>query len=374
MALSQELSLEVRRGFTLVELLVVIAIIGVLVGLLLPAVQAAREAARRMQCMNHVKQLTLGVHNYHDVYRTTPLHMHRAAHDWGGVGASGNLSWYFGLLPFVEESNAFNFLPAAFTGSGYSWNGIVSGNSELGQIARARIGTFICPSESATNDNVPGLANFNYVANAGPPRHLLLPNSGTSANSRGFISHSRVTTGRPNTVNCNATWNPGSNNTVRFNHITDGLSNTAAISESLVNEGRGNSSDRRRNLYYTNSALIQVPNTPIRDVVTDGLAGHINWGDWSQYKGLSWIYTSSWEKHLYNHVFPPNTISIPGYNTDWFRCSEADGAITPSSNHVGGIQISMADGSVRFLSDSIALEVWWALGTRSGGEVVTLEP
>ncbi|XZE21739.1 DUF1559 domain-containing protein [Pirellulaceae bacterium SH449] len=366
-------SKHARRGFTLVELLVVIAIIGILVGLLLPAVQSAREAARRMQCMNNVKQLTLAIHNYHDAFRATPLHMHRAAHDWGGAGASGNLSWYFGTLPFIEATNAYNFVPSAFSGSGFSWNGIVSGNTELGQIARQRIPSFVCPSESVENVNVPRLANFNYVANAGPPRHIALPLSGTSSNSRGFISHSRVTPGRPNTVNCSGNWLAGANNTVRFNSFTDGLSNTAAISESLVNEGQGRSRDRRRNLYYTNSALIQVPNTPIAAVVADGLAGHVNWPDWGQYKGLSWIYTSSWEKHLYNHVFPPNTISIPGYNTDWFRCSEADGAITPSSNHVGGIQVSMADGSVQFISDSIDLNVWWALGTRNGGEVVNLD-
>ncbi|MEC8554869.1 MAG: H-X9-DG-CTERM domain-containing protein [Planctomycetota bacterium] len=85
--------------------------------------------------------------------------------------------------------------------------------------------------------------------------------------------------------------------------------------------------------------------------MANGLADHVNWPSWRQYKGTSWIYTSSWEKHLNDHVFPPNTISIPGYNTDWFRCSEADGAITPASNHTGGIQVAIADGSVQFISD-----------------------
>ena len=358
-----------RNGFTLVELLVVIAIIGILVGLLLPAVQAAREAARRMQCSNNLKQLGLAMHNYHDVHKATPLHMHRAAHDYG-VGDSGNLSWYFGVLPYVEESNAFNFLPSAFTGSGYSWNGIVSGNSELGQIARVQMSTFQCPSESVTNENVPGLGNFNYVASSGPPRQLALPIEGTSSRSRGFISHSRMAQAGPGTTNCTGNWLSGSNNTVRFRDITDGLSNTCAVSESLVNDGSGNSNDPRRNLYYTGSALIQVPGTNIADVVADGLANHVNWSSWSQYKGLSWLYTSSWEKHLYQHVFPPNTISIPGYNTDWFRCSEADSAVTPSSNHTGGVQVTMADGSVHFISENIDINTWWALGSCAGGEVV----
>lgn len=101
------------RAFTLVELLVVIAIIGVMVGLLLPAVQAAREAARRMQCSNNLKQLTLSMHNYHDTFNSTPVHMHRAGHDWGGnQGSNGNLSWYFGLLSFIEQGNVFDTVPS----------------------------------------------------------------------------------------------------------------------------------------------------------------------------------------------------------------------------------------------------------------------
>ena len=232
-------------------------------------------------------------------------------------------------------------------------------------MARVNVSTFVCPSESATNINVPGLANFNYVANSGPPRQLALPSGEVSNTSRGIISHSRMTAGGPGTANCSGSMLAGSNSTVRFKDVTDGLSNTAAVSESLVNEGNGNSNDKRRNLYYTDSAMIQTPGASIRAVVADGLANHVNWSEWSQYKGLSWLYTSSWEKHLYQHVFPPNTISIPSYNTDWFRCSEADSAITPSSNHTGGIQISMADGSVHFISNSIDIDTWWAIGTLS---------
>lgn len=360
------------RAFTLVELLVVIAIIGVMVGLLLPAVQAAREAARRMQCSNNLKQLTLSMHNYHDTFNSTPVHMHRAGHDWGGnQGSNGNLSWYFGLLSFIEQGNVFDTVPSTTSGAGFSWDGILSGTTPLGQMARVNVPTFRCPSESEENRLVPGLANFNYVANAGPPRHLALPVAGSSSRSRGIISHSRVTNGHPNTANCSGALLASSNNRVRFSDVIDGLSNTAAISECLVNDGSGNSRDVRRNLYYTNSARIQTIGAPIASVVQDGLANHANWAQWSQYKGISWLYTSSWEKHLYNHVFPPNTISIPGYNTDWFRCSEADSAITPGANHPGGVQISMADGSVRFVTDSINIEIWWAIGSSNGGELTS---
>lgn len=362
--------LKHRPGFTLIELLVVIAIIAVLIALLLPAVQQAREAARRTQCRNNMKQIILAMHNYHDVHETTPLHMHRAAHDYGGNGSAGNLSWYFGILPYIDGANAFNQLPSATTGAGYSWTGIVNNTTPLGQIARVQVQSFVCPSESERNNLVPGLANFNYVANSGPPRHLALPNAGTTTTSRGFISHSRMSSSGPSTANCSGALLGGSNNRVRFRDITDGLSNTAAISESLVNDGRGNHRDRRRNLYYTGSGMIQTQGAPIGNVVRDGLANHVNWSDWSQYKGISWLYTSSWEKHLYQHVMPPNTVSIPSYNTDWFRCSEADSAITPSSQHVGGVHLGMADGSVRFVSDSIDTGIWWAVGTRADGDIV----
>jgi len=363
----------VRNGFTLVELLVVIAIIGVLVGLLLPAVQAAREAARRMQCSNNLKQLSLSFHNYHAAFNQMPMHMHRSAGDYGGVGASGNLSWYFGILPFVEAAAAFDFVPSEVSGAGYSYTGLVNNTSELGTIARTQMGSFLCPSENVTNSIIPGLGNFSYLASAGPSRQLVLPGGATSPRSRGVISHSRMSDGGPSIGNCQGSWLQSSNQTIRYRDILDGLSNTAALAESLVNNGSGEGVDPRRLLSYTPSGMIQNFGTPIENVVADGLANHVNWSDWSQYKGMSWIYTSSWEKHLYQHVFPPNTINIASYNTDWFRCSEADGAITPSSNHVGGVMISMADGSVHFITDSINTPLWWAIGSRADSEVINEE-
>src|SRR6187549_2073530 len=99
-----------RRGFTLIELLVVIAIIAVLIGLLLPAVQSAREAARRAQCVNNLKQIALAAYNYTSTYGATPIHEHRRAGEWDGptAGASGNRSWYCFVLPFMEQQPAYN--------------------------------------------------------------------------------------------------------------------------------------------------------------------------------------------------------------------------------------------------------------------------
>ena len=90
------------NGFTLVELLVVIAIIGILVGLLLPAVQAAREAARRMQCTNNLKQIGLAMHNYHDTYRSFPI-----GHHFPGQGNGTGWTWTYSILPFIEQSSLY---------------------------------------------------------------------------------------------------------------------------------------------------------------------------------------------------------------------------------------------------------------------------
>ncbi|QDV48046.1 DUF1559 domain-containing protein [Gimesia fumaroli] len=361
-----------RTGFTLIELLVVIAIIAILIALLLPAVQQAREAARRSQCKNNLKQLCIAIHNYHDTYLRTPLHMHRGSDDYDGAanGGSGNLSWYVGLLPYVDRANIYNQIPFETSGLGDSWSGIANNTSVLGGLARVEIPLFKCPSESVVN-TVVSTANFSYVANAGRPRNLLFPGQPSTGGaappaSKGIISISRMNQSGPYSDN----WRATTNASFGFSDIKDGLSNTAALSESLVNDGSGNHPDRRRNLYYTNSAMIEQYDAYIDQVVSDGLSGYLNWSDWSQYKGHSWLYTDSWQKHVYTHVFPPNTISIPSYASDTFRCHEGDSGITPSSDHTGGVHVAMMDGAVRFISNSIDLNTWWALGTKNQREVV----
>ncbi|WP_372719652.1 DUF1559 domain-containing protein [Novipirellula sp.] len=362
-----------RAAFTLVELLVVIAIIGVLVGLLLPAVQAAREAARRMQCSNHLKQLTLAMHNYHDAFNQTPIHMHRGADDYDSPGGgSGNLSWYAGMLPYVEQTAIYEAIPFESTGRGNAWSGLDNNTSKLGEVARVQVPTFLCPTESVTNSVVAtgGItANFSYLANAGHGRNMLMPweSPGTAIKvSPGIISMNRMNEKGP----YSDYWRSTTNRNFGFRDILDGLSNTAAIAESLVNDGSGKMLDDRRNLHYTNSALVEAYDAYIDQVVTDGLNGYKNWEPWSMYKGHSWLYTDGWQRHVYGHVFTPNTISIAAYSSDTIRCHEGDSAITASSDHPGGVQMSLMDGSVRFITDSIDMETWWALGTKAGKEIV----
>lgn len=364
-----------HRAFTLVELLVVIAVIGILVGLLLPAVQAAREAARRMQCSNHLKQLTLAMHNYHDAFSITPVHMHRGADDFDASGGgSGNLSWYVGLLPHVEQSALYEQIPFESSGKGDAWSGVANNTSVLGRLARVSVPTFRCPTESSVNSVVATggvTGNFNYVANSGHGRNMLMPWEATGGSlkvSPGIISMNRMSEAGPYSDN----WRSTTNRNFGFRDVLDGLSNTAALSEQLVAQG-DQSQDKRRNLYYTSSQLVEQYDAYIDLIVADGLSNHINWPDWTKYRGHSWLYTDGWQRHVYGHVFTPNTISIPAYADDTIRCHEGDSAITPSSDHPGGVQISLMDGSVRFVTDSIEQRAWWALGTKAGGEVVDHE-
>ena len=162
------------------------------------------------------------------------------------------------------------------------------------------------------------------------------------------------------------------NITVSLASITDGTSNTAAVSESLMNDGQGISPDPRRNLNYT-TAYTDNPDAQVMTVIQGAQApGALqNYQKWSYYKGLSWGYTDGWERHVYSHVFPPNAPAVNTYHDDTFRCQEGDSYMNPTSNHPGGVNVAFMDGSVHFIKNSVSLQTWWALGTRGRGEIIS---
>ncbi len=373
-----------RRGFTLIELLVVIAIIAVLIALLLPAVQSAREAARRAQCTNNLKQITLAIANYVDVNNVTPLHEYRYATENGGAnGNSGTHSWFCFIAPFLEQTTMYNAMNFIYTQE-WAYGGAVTGpNPTEMTVNKASIATLLCPSDGILNTGsgdptvVYQCGNFNYVGNTGHPRNVLLPgdppNTGALPPLTGVISTAKMYLGQ---LYCTAVSDPNVNVNVTLASITDGTSNTAAVSESLLNDGSGNNPDGRRNLNYTYAGLMDAqnyPSIPAMAVIQDGLANPVNYAPWSVYKGLTWAYTDAWERHVYAHLFPPNTPPINTYHDNTFRCQEGDSGMCPTSNHPGGVNVSFMDGSVHFIKNSINLQPWWFMGTRNRGEIISAD-
>lgn len=307
-------------GFTLVELLVVIAIIGVLVALLLPAVQAARESARRTQCTNNLKQLALGCHNYHDMNNALPFAYQQ------------NISHLARLLPFIEQS-------ALHDRVNYSLPFTDPANAF---VMMANVPGFICPSDP--NMLPPSLGGTNnYYANMGSN----IVNSAPSTTSGG------VNFGL---ADQNGAFSASS--AVRFADILDGTSNTALMSERPRGDGSNGISTPLSDTYQPGT----YPATADQ-AMADCLA--VNPTDLSKQGysnvGVPWLrpYHST---TAYFHVLPPNQRSC------MFPPQRI--ATTAGSRHTGGVMVAMADGSVRFVSRTINVLTWRALGSRDGGEPI----
>lgn len=324
-----------NRAFTLVELLVVIAIIGILVGLLLPAVQAAREAARRMQCSNNLKQLTLALHNHHDAKKRFPPILTTGS---SGATYSTQHNWITYTLPYIEQTNVWSliYFPSRAVDDPYYTTSNVD-NSALGNAvdtnnlpaSKAWIDTFICPSDPVGSTRQPetsgGRAPTNYVGNQGPSVNFTLGDGLFYRNSK-----------------------------VRFADLTDGSSNTFAISECL----RG---DFDLNTLRDN--YVGVRNVSNAADITTCQALTPNFSD----RGGTWI-----GGQALNSTF----ITSRGPNDKFVDCwgpSFGSTNFVARSMHPGGVNISLCDGSVRFLATSVDLVTYSSMGTRSGGEVVTLD-
>jgi len=310
-----------RFGFTLVELLVVIAIIGILVGLLLPAVQAAREAARRMQCSNNLKQIGLSMHNYESANRKFPASFYRAWPTTLGV-TFGTPGWGWGtmILPYIEQTPLYNSLNVTTT----VLDGRVAATKLL---AQTRISSYRCPSDTGPelNANRRDFGTSNYMAVFGS----LYDQGAATTGALVFGSQVGVGTG---------IFSP--NSAVRFGDITDGTSNTAMIGE-----------------------MCYGPNG-VKD--STGALRRYNGGVWAG-TYIDTTGTSNVSVQLSLCGFKA------GSNVRFRRINTPDSSNAFSSNHTGGVQFSFADGSVQFIrqnADGLMID---RIADRADGEVVALE-
>ena len=328
------------RAFTLVELLVVIAILGILIALLLPAVQAAREAARRMSCSNNLKQIVLAMHNFHDSYKGFPV----GSPSKSCPGYTQIPAWQYRwsplamLTPYMEQYNVYESLNLdvplyGHTGVYYGpGEGVHPDNQES---VRQAITFFSCPSDKAQQVQ-PEFGPTNYLPCWG--RSEPTP-SGTAAFDTDGVFNSDYP--------------------VRFADITDGTSNTAAFSESLL--GPRGSSLMGYTLTDENKVLVMVQlwSPPISEANCSVIGSPA-----SAFRGARWVdgfvlYSA------YYHWQPPNS-EVPDCGvTKPIRALW----IAARSRHPGGVNVAFSDGSVHFVSDTVDLQTWRALGSRNGGEV-----
>ena len=353
----------VRSGFTLVELLVVIAIIGVLVGLLLPAVQAAREAARRMQCSNNLKQFGLALHNYHDTYNAFPPR--RGGSNGGTTTLTSNRdrkSGFMPLLAFIEQQAMADMVASG----GVMPNGDVirpSGpagwyGNPNGQFLpwSTQLSGVLCPSD--TNPGGGNQANNSYAFSLGD--QVLSHNSTTFNGHRGFFATSNY---------CR-----------RFRDLRDGTSNTIAMSERAWEGDYGWRTATGESVKGLTAQQPTVNTSPVSCLAM--ATGRSVYGVQIKSRfGAVWSDGQA-ERVGFNTVLGPNQLSC--VNDANANADSNGGVLNASSNHPGGVNAVMADGGVRFIPDSIdtgntALPpvttgqspygVWGALGSIDGGEV-----
>lgn len=306
-----------RSGFTLIELLVVIAIIAILIALLLPAVQQAREAARRTQCKNHIKQLGLALHNYHDAFQTFPF---------AQVDGTKSFSAISQMLPYLDQAPLYNLINFSLP-----YNDPANTTARLAVIPMLR-----CPSDFDNPLPATGGAT-NYMANKGSGiiwQDPTGPNTGFPAQTGVMYFQSRV----------------------RIGDITDGSSNTGAFSERVLADGNNGIVSPLADVFFSPLAptTADEARTMCRAVDITNLANQF-----PLFMGSPWIHG----QHTYLHVDTPNSRSC-----GFFTVLRAD--MPPSSRHVGGVHLLLCDGSARFVSENIDLTLWRSLGTRNGGETV----
>jgi prepilin-type N-terminal cleavage/methylation domain-containing protein/prepilin-type processing-associated H-X9-DG protein len=363
---------SIRRGFTLIELLVVIAIIAVLIALLLPAVQSARETARRMQCVNNLKQLGLALHNYHQTHDVFPMAASMNQYNSGKSGsfwyqASQSWSAHSALLPMLGEVpiyNSINFDMGIDEGSSFSicWMTNSTGASNA-------IKTFWCPSDpnagiSTYASPVAGRDMTNYYVCLGTSTNAttsvpLTPSLASNANSGMFYYQTSYS----------------------IKNITDGTSNTVAMGEGALDPDVKAAKNRFVGVVNvsgipTDAFLPDASSNPT--LTQQGISAcTAAWngtgpGSFNIQRGAMWAH-GGFAQTMFNTVVTPNSSLAAWSYCDFYGASAYGNYANASSYHSGGVNTLMGDGSVKFIKDTINQTTWWALGTRNGGEVISAD-
>ena len=310
-----------KLGFTLVELLVVIAVVGILIALLLPAVQAAREAARRSQCGNNLKHIGLAMHNYHDTHKSLPF----------GALAGWGHGWHLFILPFLEQQAVYDLCPQPFDDRG-DWSGTDPRGLALIAIARQPIDAYKCPSDPM---GIREPRDINGLTNRAVGSYLGSAGGNAKSDSIGEMQDGNGVL-RPARFNINhATSKP--RNPVRFASIIDGMTGTLLVAESpySVDSGAIPECTYCDRFYHYH----------VEFDLGDG-------SDFSENMGSAYYPINlAFSKDLTTH--PKNSSGRVCAFGSW---------------HPGGCNSVLCDGSVRFVSESIELTIWQAVGSRNGRE------